>query len=263
MFGIETDEKIDESLLTSYRAWDRYVATIWSQILAFCAIDNEGIVVEIAPGASPKLAYALKQLDFSGTVYLIEPHEQAIKIITEHYRQILPNAVIHPIQTTLIDSIGDLPKTIHAAISHHPLDDMLMSLQNDPVLNEQLFSWVTEDKVEINPLFETHWQQIFNHPARLNTYKQQILDDWLFFINHAKPNNLLISQYPSLVLETASLKSLNQHSYQLLQTLKNKLSNHVVSDPIIQTLLNNNKNFNFHSIGHEVLHAKNWLIYNG
>ena len=220
-------------------------------------------MVEIAPGASLKIAYALKQLEFSGTVYLIEPHEQAIKIITEAYRQILPNAVIHPFQTTLIDSIGELPKKIHAAISHHPLDDMLMSRENDLALNEQLFSWVTQDKVEINALFEAHWQQLLNQPARLNTYKQQILDDWLLFINHVKPKNLLISQYPSLVLETGSLASLNQHAYQILQTIKNQLNNHLVADPIIQTLLNNNKNFNFHSIGHEVLHAKNWLIYNG
>lgn len=261
MFGISTNEKMSESFLTSYKAWDRYVSQIWYKLLLFCDVDKKGSVVEIAPGASSKIAHALKELDFRGEIYLVEPHDNARKLITEQYQQLLPKAMIYPINKYLFDCIENLPQSIQCVISHHPLDDMLMSKGNDKLLNEQLFSWVNQDKASIPPLFEAHWQKLVNHPQHLNEFKQHIIEEWWMFIEQLKPKNVLMSQYPSLTLETDTLKSLNQHAEDLLQMLKIRLKNGLTQDGIVQTLLNQNKNYNVHSIGNEVLNAKNWFMY--
>jgi hypothetical protein len=71
----------------------------------------------------------------------------------------------------------------------------------------------------------------------------------------------MMSQYPSLVLETTRMSSLNKRAQQLLQQLKMKLQNHLEDEAAIQNRLNLNNNYGFDLIGNEVLNAKNWLIY--
>jgi hypothetical protein len=261
MFGISTDEQISEELLTSYQAWDQYIAVIWASLLGHCQLSREAVVVEIAPGSSPKIAYALQKLDFAGEVYLVEPYEKALHLVTEKYRAILPHAVIYPLKHLLIESINKLPQFVDCVIAHHPLDDMIVGLGVAQDVFKQLFSWVCEDKLAVQAIFADSWQQLVQQPTKLCAILQEIIEQWLCIIRQVRPRLLMISQYPSLVLQTPTMESLNRCAQSLLQHLKEHLSLHLLADASLQALLNNNNNYNFALIANEVLNAKNWLIY--
>ena len=261
MFGKSTDEQISKELLTTYKAWDHYVSAIWASILDHSNLPKQGIIAEIAPGSSPKIAYALQKINFSGEIYLIEPYQSALELITRKYSELLPKATLHPLNCLLSESIELLPQNLDCIIAHHCLDDMMMAMDADPQLFEQLFSWVNQDKLEIHPKFAAHWQQLDNNPTRLNHVESEIIKQWIVFVNQMQPKMLMMSQYPSLVLETTTMNSLNRRAQYLLQQLRLHFHSQLVSDLVIQDLLNINNNYNFDLIGNEVLNSQNWLIY--
>ncbi|CDZ77623.1 hypothetical protein BN59_01907 [Legionella massiliensis] len=262
MFGKRTDEQISDALLTTYAAWDDYVSAIWASFFVDSGLSQNGVILEIAPGASPKIAYALEKIDFRGDIYLIEPYQDALKAISKKYQTILPQAKLHPLPCVLIDSLNHLPRELDCVISHHPLDDMIMAMDDDPQIFEQLFSWVNQDKLEIHPKFAARWQQLHANPDKISQIENEITRQWVLFVEQIQPKLLMMSQYPSLVLETETMCSLNKQAQLLLQRLKQYFHKQLIADRHVQDLLNHNKNYNFDLIGNEVLNAKNWLIYN-
>jgi hypothetical protein len=263
MFGKKSDEQISTELLTTYQAWDDYVSAIWASLFRHSNLAKNGVIVEVAPGASPKIAYALQKIDFCGEIYIVEPYQEALERITKQYQTILPKAKLHPLNCLLIESLEHLPQDLDCCISHHPLDDMIMAMDGDPHIFEHLFSWVNQDKLEIHPNFSAHWQQLLKQPQKISQIENEITRQWLLFIEQIQPKLLMMSQYPSLVLETTTMNSLNKQAQQLLQSLKQHCHKQLVNDALIQNLLNLNNNYNFDLIGNEVLNAKNWLIYKG
>ncbi len=258
---MKTDEQISTELLTTYKAWDDYVSAIWASLFIHSRLSKNGTIVEVAPGASPKIAYALQKIDFYGEIYIVEPYQEALERITALYQSLLPKAKIHPLNCLLIDSLEHLPHGLDCCISHHPLDDMIMAMDGGPQIFEQLFSWVTQDKLEIHPDFSEHWQQLLRQPEKISQIEVEITRQWLLFIEQIKPKLLMMSQYPSLVLETPATKGLNSQAQELLQILKRHFHKQLIDDVHIQDLLNLNNNYNFDLIGNEVLNARNWLIY--
>ncbi|MBN9228586.1 MULTISPECIES: hypothetical protein [Legionella] len=261
MFGITTKEKISELLLTSYAAWDGFISHIWASLLSHCNLPLDGVFVEIAPGTSPKIALALKEINFNGEIYIIEPYEKALDLILSKYQEILPEVIVHPVNHLLKDCFKHLPKSIDCIISHHPLDDMIMAMDGEPEIFEKLFSWVSQDKLEIHQSFALHWQQILAQPEKVRTIENQIINQWFSLIKKVNPRWLMISQYPSLVLEAEYTKELNLCAQKLLLKIKSHLHTYLIEDRIIQSVLNNYPNYNFDLLGNEVLNSKNWLIY--
>lgn len=263
MFGKKTKEPISTELLTTYKAWDDYISAIWTSLFIHSRLSRKGTIVEVAPGASPKIAYALQKIDFCGEIYIVEPYQKALERICKQYQTLLPKAKLYPLNCLLIESLVHLPQGLDCCISHHPLDDMIMAMDGGPQIFEQLFSWVNQDKLDIHPNFSAHWQQLHMLPAKISQIEHEIIRQWLLFIEQIQPKLLMMSQYPSLVLETTTMSSLNKKAQQLLQGLKQHCQKQLINDALIQDLLNLNNNYNFDLIGNEVLNARNWLIYKG
>src|SRR5690606_4374843 len=136
---------------------------------------------------------------------------------------IVPKVVIHPVNALLKDSGNVLPKSLDCIMAHHPLDDMIMTMGYGPPIFEQLFSWVSQDKLEIHQNFALHWQKLCAQPKKLRLIETQLIHQWRFLVKELNPRRLMISQYPSLVLEADSTKKLNECAQKLLQKLKSSL----------------------------------------
>jgi tyrosine-protein phosphatase YwqE len=113
----------------------------------------------------------------------------------------------------------------------------------------------------VHPNFATRWQELLSQPQILSRFEQQVIKQWLSLIKETKLRWLMMSQYPSLVLETEMMRGLNQCAQHLLQKIKYQLQPQIINHLEIQELLNQNPNYNFDLIANEVLNAKNWLIY--
>ena len=247
MYGITTPDQISDKLLNTYSEWDKYVAHLWYNFLYFCEIKTQDTVIEIAPGASPKLVMALAKINFQGKVYIVEPFKEALDHITHQYQTYLPQVQIFPIQKNLLESMSFLPKNPDFIVSHHPLDDMLISSNLEASEVKDIFNWVKQDKLEIDVAFEKRWLDIQSDPRALELMKENIVKLWCDLIEVVNPKFLILSQYPSLVLEQykTPMSDLNKAAQNILWQIKTKIKTNLEPQGNIQTLLNANKNYNF------------------
>lgn len=259
MFGINTGETISNELLNTYEAWDKYVAHIWYNLLYFMDFNSNSTLIEVAPGGSLKIAYALKKLDFSGVLYLIEPATIGEKI-TKQYQKILPCAKIILVSKKISESINSFQNKIDFVIGNHVLDDMIMLESKTHIQNTQLFSWVEKKELAVDEVFKEKWLSIHANKNLLNNIKNEVYDEIVSFIDKIFPRVTILSQYPSLVLENEGLSLLNRHSYHILKNIKSYYKTKLIPGNQIQKILNANKNYNFSLLGRDMLNAKNWMV---
>ena len=251
-------------------AWDKYIGIIWRSLIeCLPVLDRASAVVEIAPGVSPKIALALKQLSFEGDVYLVDPNSETLKIITTSYKELLPKANIHPILATMDQTSNDLPSKIDAVYAHHPLDDMLLSYNLNEDKLKALFNWTFEKTLGVKNNYLEAWELLQGDLTLLNRARQNVLDQWVSFIDRYHVQAGIISQYPSLVLETFGGHSLNQEASQIIASLKSYYQQHLIHDDTVQKKLDRHCDYSFpfvkqacDMIKNEVLVHDYWMVFN-
>src|SRR2546423_1777814 len=62
---------------TGMDAWHRRLGRRWARALRPCRLGSASTVVEIGPGFAAKIGYGLAELDFRGTLILVEPNHAA------------------------------------------------------------------------------------------------------------------------------------------------------------------------------------------
>lgn len=259
MFGINTGETISDELLNTYEAWDKYVAHVWYCLLYFMDFSPNANVIEIGPGGSLKMAHALRKLDFSGVLYLIEPSSLGEKI-SDQYREMLPKAKVILVSKKISESISHFQNKIDFVIGNHVLDDMIMSHAETHLKKNGLFSWAEKKELSVDSVFKNKWQSIIADEKDLNKMKNKIRQELIFFITKVSPRAAILSQYPSLVLENEGLHLLNENSGDILKKIKKYYVKKLIPSNQIQKILNANKNYNFPLLGQEMLNAKNWMV---
>ncbi|MES2211759.1 MAG: hypothetical protein V4490_01295 [Pseudomonadota bacterium] len=257
MFGIDSHQTLPNAISMSYAAWDDYMAHIWYNLLYFFDLKLDGVIIEVAPGGSTKIAQALEKMVFRGDVHLIEPQAALGRDIYHRYQQILPKATIHLHQNTLQEVIGQLPKRVDALVSNHALDDMLLAETH--YTTPDLFHWAARgDEQSIVP-YQQIWGQLKNNPQELQRCINNIINLWTSTIHDVQPKNVLLSQYSSFHMALHQLDDLNHEAWKMLQSLQQIYAHHCLPPPIIQTILNSMKHYNNPHIGFNILNAKHWL----
>ena len=63
--------------------WEWYISKLFSKIIEKISKDKIKNVVEIAPGFRYKIAYALKEINFNGKLYVIDTNTEVLKYVNE------------------------------------------------------------------------------------------------------------------------------------------------------------------------------------
>src|ERR1700722_11357387 len=121
LFGTDTGEKLPEVYLYSHKAWDGYMGHLWFTLLQFIGLSPGDTVVEIAPGASTKIAMALSELRFKGKLYIVDPATDVLIKTKKLYAELLPDATVIFIEKKLNDGLCDLPHSPACILSNHCL----------------------------------------------------------------------------------------------------------------------------------------------
>lgn len=257
MFGKSTIKPMPAEFLHDYNAWDKFMSNIWAELLKLFLVAAQNIVI-IAPGSSKKTAFALQQLQFIGTVYIIEPNLNLLNIITQSYKNLLPSSVIVPINTTLEACSCYLTQPIDCVISNHPLDDMLLTNIYKPSLHEQFFKWAYNKQSQVSDDLRLNWSHVSQR--KISRAKTKIFNQWQDFFAIIKPKYVLINQYPSAVLNWNNLETLNHAAYAILCKLRDQYHKYYI-DNFIQDRLNLFENYYDNHIGNHILNAKYWLLF--
>lgn len=260
MFGIDSNEKLPQEFFWSHKAWDAYMANLWYDLLN--SLDFYGLhnVVEIGSGNSVKIGMALAKLDFKGSVFLVDPFQEALEEASKSYLNILPKAEIKAVAKTLADSLNFLPRESVCLVSNHCIDDMIMVAGQSEYSLTQLFEWTAIEHEQTIPLSKKVWADLEADPLKLSIIKNQVYRDCCSVIENLQPRLCIFGQYPSITLKNADMNNLNIHASEILQKLHTKFINKVVPESEIQKILNTNKHFNDLHIGNEVLNAGNWFV---
>lgn len=257
MFGTSTNETLPEIYLTSYEAWDGYMAEIWSSILKWLDIPKDACIVEVGPGTSAKLALALAKMDFSGIFYLVEPCAGLLEKITGRCREFLPRARIHAVEATLLHSLPQLPHAPHLLASNHCLDDMILAHGLAHEDFGALFTWAASPSARLMDASRERWCGMRQQSGMVERATANAVQEWRQACAKLKPAAIALSQYSSSALiNDAVMNDLNIAAKAALWKLKTGFTEY----KNIQALLNKHKNFNNHYIGTEVLDAGNWLV---
>ena len=211
------------NIYLSSEQWNRSISEAWYMILKNSLLPKNGTVVEVAPGNVEKIGLALSAYGFQGSIYVIEPHAESLKIITEKYKKLLPNAQIIPLEQTLSESLSVLPNKINALLSNHPLDDMLVGKFINSKSNfDKFFSKMYEKSDQ--RLTSAVWSALAKSPQKYIQLKKEITDEWISLIKKTNPEIFIISQYHSMYHNLNSINEANQLTADLFTGLKEILS---------------------------------------
>ena len=180
------DYKVDDE-------WEWYIGELYTKLIKNCYKDNLDTVVEFAPGFRYKIASALKNIDFKGTLYVIDSNESVLKYINEKYSEILPGAKIVCLNKDLEESIGCLPKNIDLFLANHSIDDMIIA---EYLSKEELEEIFNNEETSKGKLVDK-WEELSKDFFELEKIKNIVFIKWINFFNSIKFNSIIMSQYSS------------------------------------------------------------------
>ena len=198
--------------------WNEYIGSVWFNMLNKIPLNNEGIVIEIAPGNVSKIGRGLSQYGFKGTLYIVEPNYFSLGEIIGQYKDLLPDVNIMPINKTLRESIHLLPRNPDAILANHPLDDMIIG----DILSTKEFDKFFTNHYDKCSIEETKllWDIFKSNPKLLEISSEDILEDWILLINKISPKNIVISQYFSFFFKKHKLIEPDKYAIILLRMIE-------------------------------------------
>lgn len=196
--------------------WESFVGTLWNEVFIQQDLDPNGVVVEIAPGSSAKIAYGLQSIGFKGTIYLVDPEIKSLEKARDKYKKILPEATVHILPTDLAQAIRWLPQNCDALISNNPLDDMIVGKSFTTEEFNRFFDGCYDHEYEIAL---KAWQMLEQNPLLLEKIKNQVVQEWIQAIEVLKPKLCSISQYESNALRLHNIRFPDIPSFQSLKDI--------------------------------------------
>ena len=232
--------------------WEWYVGQLFSELIIKSNLKNINTVVELAPGFRFKIALALKNINFNGTLYIIDSSKEVLNYTKEKYLEFIPNANIITINKTFHNSIDIIPNNIDLFLSNHPIDDLM------------IFNYIESYQNNIN-------------------IKNKIIDDWNLFLidsNKIKIQNDIISDFLKL-FQTKNIKKIIISQYKsniYLNEINNKIYNSIMycfnnikkvtntNDDFVNKTLNfypfgeNDERYNYKELLDNMQNAKHWIV---
>lgn len=262
MFGIDSQEEMPQSFITDPDAWDQFMGHIWHGVLQAVGPSQDATIIEIAPGSSAKIGYALNFYGFKGKLYIVDCTKEALQTLEPKYRQLLPEAEIHFICATLKTTYLNLPRHPALFMGNHIFDDMLLGEADEEFSRENTFKWSNKYSAHVsNEVFDA-WSYISNHPSILERKKNDVVQGINETLAYIQPQSSVFNQYPSSALHAAGITDLNQTALDIQDRLAKTHEAETWPQDKIQTILSSNKHYNNAHIGMNVLNARHWLICN-
>lgn len=173
--------------------FEEYMGLIYSRIIKANKIQNIKTVIEFAPGFRYKIAYALKKVDFSGTIYIVDSNKSVLEFVGKKYKSILENANVVLIEKDLIESIDYLPSNVDLFLANHSIDDMIISKYLEDKKLEDAFNNTEKSK----DILVSCWNELKEEDELLFNLKERVFNELKGFFDSIKCKFIIMSQYKS------------------------------------------------------------------
>lgn len=171
--------------------WEWYIGKLYSKLINdFINYDVE-TVVELAPGFRHKIANALSNIEFTGTLYVIDSSKDVLDYVIEKYKEFIPNAKIITINCNFEEAIDKLPNNIDLFLTNHSIDDMIISEYSNIKYNLD----INDESLNKNLL--QMWSDLYNDNIKRKQISHHIYLLFKKLLDEKEVKYSIISQYKS------------------------------------------------------------------
>ena len=176
---------------TADAEWEWYIGQLYYQLIRNLYKKKIQCVVELAPGFRHKIADALKEFNFDGTIYIIDYSNDVLNYVKNKYKEMLPNADIICINKKFEESLASIPENIDLFLSNHSIDDLIISRYSSSKYsaesnNESLY----DDLIKL-------WKNLYNDPESVKNITEEVVMNFKRLFNSKNIELVIISQYKS------------------------------------------------------------------
>lgn len=204
-------------------SWNLCIGSVWAAIFESSSLAHDGVVVEIGPGFTDKVGLALARRRFRGTLYVVEPNEQARSWVVGRYRELVAAAEVIAVATPLATAGSLLPHRVDGLLMNHLLDDLVLGAALPSHTRERLFQRIRPGQTECLPEIHQTWQRLLGAPSMLHDLEQRVLGDLQQVIEVTNPRLFGASQYPSWFLLNNGLGAVDRRGALLLDRLAQRM----------------------------------------
>jgi hypothetical protein len=204
-------------------AWTQRLGRIWAKALRGYDLGPTSTVVEIGPGFAAKIGCGLAELNYRGTVILVEPNETARAFTVQQYEKLLPRATIVPCDLPVPDATFLAGRSIDLIAANHVLDDLLLNAYLPAQVGSELFAGM-RPREESSTAFVQAWHELLSTPASFKRLAARVANDLFVYINASQPRLVLLYQYRSGHHVETGLRPIHPHTIRVMRLLRDQLS---------------------------------------
>lgn len=237
--------------------WEWYIGQLYYQLIKNLYKDSINCVVELAPGFRHKIADALKEIDFAGTIYVIDYSEDVLDYIKEKYKEILPKANIICINKKLEDSIDYIPDNTDLFLSNHSIDDLIISNYS----NEE-YKKNSNNEILLNDLLN-QWKKLYNDKESIDRITDKVLKDFKKLFNTKNIKMIIMSQYKSnsyFLGESNYIDEIVDNCFNKIKELTDTNDNIVNKTLDFYPFGKDDERYNGAYLIENTQNAKNWIV---
>ena len=171
--------------------WEFYIGKLYSHILKNLINFKVNLVVEVGVGFRYKIAYALKDTEFNGTIYIVDINREVLNYVASKYSEILPNAKVITLECEFCDAYRYLPNQVDIFIANHVIDDL--------ILNEYIKMKDDKSIADHKECIFQCWKELKANKTIQNQIIDKTVNDFNNFFQNCKTKLSLLSQYKSNV----------------------------------------------------------------
>ncbi len=176
---------------TADAEWEWYIGQLYYQLIKNLYKKKIKCVVELAPGFRHKIADALKEFDFDGTIYIIDYSNDVLNYVKSKYKEILPKAKIICINKKFEESLDLIPKNIDLFLSNHSIDDLIISSYSNEEYNEE-----SNNELLYNDLLIL-WEKLYHDLSSVKKITSEIVRVFNELFTGKNIELVIMSQYKS------------------------------------------------------------------
>lgn len=235
--------------------WEWYIGQIFSRLIQNTHKSSIKDVVEIAPGFRYKIAYALKEVNFQGNLYIIDTNTEVLEYVNEKYKEILPNAKIITINKSFENAFEDIPNGFDLLLSNHCIDDMIIAeyMNNyDKNLNNENFK----------DMLTEAWIKLGKEPTKINEISDKVFSTFKKFFSDKTINTIIISQYKSNSYFKDKFKEMDEITEKCFNKVKELV---IMDNEYINNILDffpfgDDERYRGKYLLDNTQNAKNWIV---
>lgn len=233
--------------------WEWYLGQLFGKLLKNITKNDLNTVAELAPGFRYKIAYALKEINFNGILYVIDTSNEVLNFVVEKYKTIIPNATIIPINSTFNNAHKYINNNIDLFLSNHSVDDLIIF----KYMNEYEYLKDTNLKEDIYYFWE-----IFLNDNNKENILEDIKEQYIYFFNKTNTKYVIMSQYKGNVFLNDSDNEIYNIVNKCFIEIKNRI---ITNEDYVNSLLNfypfgiDDERYNYKELLDNMQNSKNWI----